>query len=384
MTNPFKPTAGMTPSVLIGREDDVEEFGMALDNGVGDLGRLAYVTGPRGIGKTALLNAYGDLARERGWTVIDETADQGFMDRLIEALEPGRTGISSISLPSATLGVNGTPLTASANLGSVSLQPQQRALTFRQAATGKLDAIHKGIGRKDRGLLITLDEVQASDRAELRALATGIQHLIREQRNVAFVFAGLPSMVEDVLNDDVTTFLRRANRTVLADVPLDRVQEAFAEIIEANGKHADNEVIDALTEATRGYPFMIQLVGYWAWGYAKDAESIDMDIAQKAIQRAKRGLGDMVHAPEVDGLTSMQKEYLLAMAQDDGPSRTAAVAKRMGKSAQESSVYRAQLIKNGVIDATKWGYVDFRLPYMRDYLREHGAYHFMHADDNTR
>ena len=57
MANPFKPTAGMTPPVLIGREDDLEEFEMALDNGVGDLGRLAYVTGPRGIGKTALLNA---------------------------------------------------------------------------------------------------------------------------------------------------------------------------------------------------------------------------------------------------------------------------------------------------------------------------------------
>lgn len=46
MANPFKPTAGMTPPVLIGREDDLEEFEMALDNGVGDLGRLAYVTGP--------------------------------------------------------------------------------------------------------------------------------------------------------------------------------------------------------------------------------------------------------------------------------------------------------------------------------------------------
>ncbi len=78
MANPFKPTAGMTPPVLIGREDDLEEFEMALDNGVGDLGRLAYVTGPRGIGKTALLNAYGDIARDRKWDVIDETACPGF------------------------------------------------------------------------------------------------------------------------------------------------------------------------------------------------------------------------------------------------------------------------------------------------------------------
>ena len=30
MTNPFKPAAGMTAPVLIGREDDLEEFEMVL------------------------------------------------------------------------------------------------------------------------------------------------------------------------------------------------------------------------------------------------------------------------------------------------------------------------------------------------------------------
>ncbi|WP_162013712.1 hypothetical protein [Bifidobacterium gallicum] len=45
------------------------------------------------------------------------------------------------------------------------------------------------------------------------------------------------------------------------------------------------------------------------------------------------------------------------------------------------SVYRDKLIKNGVITPTEWGFVDFKIPYLRDYLREHSehiAYH-MHA-----
>ncbi|KAB8286598.1 AAA ATPase [Bifidobacterium ramosum] len=64
--------------------------------------------------------------------------------------------------------------------------------------------------KKNRGILITLNEVQVSRIDGIRALATAIQYLIRERRNVAFVFAGLPSMVEDVINDNVLTFLRRA------------------------------------------------------------------------------------------------------------------------------------------------------------------------------
>ncbi|WP_274518536.1 hypothetical protein [Bifidobacterium stellenboschense] len=37
-------------------------------------------------------------------------------------------------------------------------------------------------------------------------------------------------------------------------------------------------------------------------------------------------LGDTVHGPELDGLSAVDKTYLLAMAQDDGPASTSVVA----------------------------------------------------------
>lgn len=40
-------------------------------------------------------------------------------------------------------------------------------------------------------------------------------------------------------------------------------------------------------------------------------------------------------------------------------------------------MYRTQLIKEDIIYQSSYGYVDFKLPYLRDYLREHGAYHQM-------
>ena len=65
------------------------------------------------------------------------------------------------------------------------------------------------------------------------------------------------------------------------------------------------------------------------------------------------------------------------MAQDDGPSSTRDVARRLERDAGYANVYRTQLIKEDIIYATGYGYVDFKLPYLRDYLREHGAYHQM-------
>ncbi|KAB7467383.1 ATP-binding protein, partial [Bifidobacterium bifidum] len=43
--NPFKPTAGKMPPILIGRQSIIEDFGEALTNGVGAPGRSMLVTG---------------------------------------------------------------------------------------------------------------------------------------------------------------------------------------------------------------------------------------------------------------------------------------------------------------------------------------------------
>lgn len=46
--NPFKPTAGGEPPLLIGRGKVIRDFEKGLDNGVGAPGRIMLVTGARG------------------------------------------------------------------------------------------------------------------------------------------------------------------------------------------------------------------------------------------------------------------------------------------------------------------------------------------------
>lgn len=56
-----------------------------------------------------------------------------------------------------------------------------------------------------------------------------------------------------------------------------------------------------------------------------------MEDAEAGVQDALSRLGDTVYGPELDGLSPIDKTYLLAMAQDDGPSSTSTAAERMGK-----------------------------------------------------
>ncbi|MFR2031844.1 MAG: ATP-binding protein, partial [Collinsella sp.] len=94
--NPFKPTAGKRPPILIGRESVVEDFEEGLDNGAGAPGRLMLITGNRGCGKTVLLRELQRLASERGWAVVSDSASLGLCDRLAEALRSNKPVVTSM------------------------------------------------------------------------------------------------------------------------------------------------------------------------------------------------------------------------------------------------------------------------------------------------
>ena len=74
--NPFRPSFGNSPPVLAGRDELIEQFAEALDNGPGAPGRATLYTGARGTGKTVMLNEAADVARQRGWLVVEETASR--------------------------------------------------------------------------------------------------------------------------------------------------------------------------------------------------------------------------------------------------------------------------------------------------------------------
>jgi hypothetical protein len=223
------------------------------------------------------------------------------------------------------------------------------------------------------GLLITLDEIHRNQIGELRELATTVQHAFREEREVAFVGAGLASAVSDVVNDEVLTFLRRAERHHLGSVGRDDVARAIREPVEANGRRLADDVLAEMVEGTRGYPFLIQLVGARVWRHHPSEPEISMEDARLGVSDALRRLGSLVHEPAIADASEIDKSFLLAMAKDDGPSKMADIQRRLNVDVNYASQYRLRLIAAELIEPVRRGYVDFALPYLREYLRSHAA-----------
>lgn len=369
--------------MLAGRDDVIEDFADGLSNGPGDPYRALLVTGARGSGKTVLLNRLEDEARQQNWAVLSLTTRPGMLEdivgsrlpRLIQDHAPqARTGVVT------GLGISG-PAGIGVDVSREMDKPLEIKSDFRELLFQLADEMDH---RNGAGVLISIDEIHRKASDDLQVITQEVQHAFREGRQVALAGAGLPNSVSDLLNGEVMTFMRRAQRSHMGSVDPTDVADALREPIERNGKTINPDALDHATNATGGYPYLIQSVGYETWRAARHDETITLEHAEAGTDRARRKIGSMVHEPELRTLSDGDKSYLSAMALDNGPSRTGEVAERLGVSAQHAGVYRARLIDADVITPTTRGRVDFTLPYLRDYLREHVATEALQISTPTR
>lgn len=146
------------------------------------------------------------------------------------------------------------------------------------------DIMHK----RNSGILLTFDEVHLDSVSELTAIVTTIQHMFREGRNIAVVFAGLPENVDKLLRHPGVTFLRRAVRVDLGAVSPDDVRIGLHKPVTDAARKWESFALDAALMATRGFPFLIQLVGYYSWARMLQSavEKVSTEHVVWAIEQA--------------------------------------------------------------------------------------------------
>lgn len=374
--NLFRASFGAPPPVLVGRDEVLDDFVMALESGPGTHERISVVTGACGVGKTALLNAFEDEAQEAGWRIFSETATSGFAGRLRDGMLRAVGEIEGRGLQVKVWKVSA--FGASVEFGDPAQQPIP-GVTLRDAWAALLDSqtnLDAKVGQESTGVLVTIDEPHHLRRDELVDFAVAVRHLVRGSREMAVVMAGIPQAVKPLFASDEDrspiTFLRRAKRIHLGRVGDGDVARGLSEAIDGTGVIWDEDALAHEVSACGGYPFMIQLVGQWSFNSAA-GDRIDLEAAEKGAGKARRKLGQLVHEPALADLSDVDRSFLAVMSLDEGRSRTADIAKRLNVSSQYVNAYRNRLIDADMIHSPAHGYVDFSLPYLRDYLREHGV-----------
>ena len=221
--------------------------------------------------------------------------------------------------------------------------------------------------------MLTLDEVQSADPAQLNEIAHAIQDLNRDDAEIAFVAAGLPSGIEDLLQLEGATFLRRAERVSLGRLDVETTKDIIRRTAELGERAMTEDAVELAAELSHGYPYLIQTIGSVAWAKARLAHSdtITAQHVSDAAAESIRRIGLQVHAPSLRKVPPRQIDFLKAMASlspNGKPVATSAIAETMGRKLSGISQLRHDLIYRELIVSASTGYVEFTLPYFADYL----------------
>ncbi|MCQ9343197.1 ATP-binding protein [Corynebacterium kozikiae] len=362
LRNPFRPTFGIAPLYWVGRADVLENFRTALEIGPGAFGRSMLISGNRGIGKTALLNELEDIAEQQGWVVLRTSGRNSFIQELVETTipktiadldPPKQRRLSSVGLSS---------------VGSVGFDVSP-AETYKPSLNTRLRDLLALL--TEAGVLITVDEVQDANPTELTELAVAFQDLLRDEQEISLVMTGLPQGIEKLLQLPGTTFMRRAQRFSLGEFSPKNAAEGFRATAFDSGIAFSPEAVDMGVRISKGYPFLVQLVGALAWNQAHRRGAVEVSAADvAAVERTTvSNMGTQVHGPALRNISPAQRQFLDAMAKHDHDAvPISTIAATVGKRPQGVSDTREKLIAADLIESAGTGLVRFTLPYLREYL----------------
>ena len=357
----FQPSFGNRPEQLIGRNDVLDRLMSDLQSYPGSAERATLLVGQRGMGKTALLIELADRAKKHDFITARVTCGETMLDNLIEMLQKAGAGFIR-EQKSPIKGFNAGALGFS--IGLTFTEEAQRSFGFRV----KLEMICERLAQAGKHVLVLVDEVDPSV-PQMRELATAYQELAGEEADISIVMAGLPSSIAETLNYKTLTFLNRAQRIALGLIPVSTVEDYYMNAFERAGIKASPDIIRQAAVHTNGFPYLIQLIGYYLTKLSESGKPVDEAILKRAEALASNEVDDKVFQAMLNPLSELDLVFLRAMAQDVGISNVADIEARTGLSHGTVQTYRRRLLDAGVVYSPRRGTLTMVMPQLADYIR---------------
>ncbi|MDR0520062.1 MAG: ATP-binding protein [Clostridiales Family XIII bacterium] len=361
--NPFTPAFGSMPRYMAGRNEIIDNIRKGIQNGPGDPNRATIFIGSRGSGKTVLLSGISSAVSEDGWVAVNVSANDGMLESIVEQAKLNASHLLPKQAAKRIAGIQAFGFGV-----SIESVPTE-APSWRVRMSNLLDVL----GENGTGLLISVDEVDVKFQ-DMVTLVSVFQHFIRERREVALIMAGLPGKVLQLFQHDSISFIRRAFQHHLGSIGIQEVKLAMRKTIESSGRDISSDALDAAAHSTGGFPFLIQLIGYYAWQQSEGKKKITAaDVSQAAVV-AEEKMDQMIIDNTVKEISDGDMSFLLAMLPDEGESSIADIRQRLSISSASAAQYRLRLIKFGVIEPYGRGKVQFQMPLLKKYLlKRYGA-----------
>jgi hypothetical protein len=392
--NPFAPGAGQRPPELAGRDREVDAFEIVLERvGRGRPERSLVLTGLRGVGKTVLLGELRSMAIRAGWGAgkIEARPDAELRRPLSAALHRAIRDLAvrhdNPERVDEVLGILKAFAQRSAPDGAKLRERWQPGIDVA-ARSGRADSGDIEIDLVElftevaglaadvgTGVAILIDEMQDLRPDDVSALCAACHELSQSRAPLVVVGAGLPHLPA-VLSASKSYSERLFRYTRIGQ--LDRKDADFALLAPAEREDAtfDDDALDALFDASGGYPYFVQAYGKAAWDAAVRSPITASDV-KMAAPEAEAELAVGFFGSRYERATPAEREYLRGMAEltegRDEAVNTSSVADHLQRRASSLSPARDSLLKKGLVFSAQRGQIAFTVPHFGRYLLANGA-----------
>ncbi|MCX2948358.1 ATP-binding protein [Lentzea sp. NEAU-D7] len=387
--NPFAPGAGQRPPELAGRDKEVGAFEVVLERVArGRPERSLVLTGLRGVGKTVLLGELRSMAVKRGWGAgkVEARPDADLRRPLSAALHRAIRDLAvrhrAPDRVEAILGILKAFALRAAPDGAKLRDRWQPGIDV-PAASGRADSgdieidlvelftdvaeLAQDVGT---GVALLIDEMQDLKPDDISALCAACHELSQIGAPLVVVGAGLPHLPA-VLSAS-KSYSERLFRYVRIDrLSREDADRAVLAPVEREDAGITDEALDALFDASGGYPYFIQAYGKAAWD-AAPADPITATDVSVAAPEADAELAVGFFGSRYERATPAEREYLRSMAEltdgKDAGVNTAQVADHLGRKPSSLSPARDSLIKKGLVYSAERGQIAFTVPHFGRFL----------------
>jgi hypothetical protein len=382
-SNPYTPSAGARPPALVGREEELDGFSVALTRlGRGLHARSLILDGFRGVGKTVLLREFNFIAREKGWVTsgVVECDEGDDLRRTIARLayralrDLGKRRVAAQAAQRAMAVLKAFTLVLGDDARWQLNIDVEAARGVADSGDPEIDVVEllgelgRAAGERGEGVLLLLDEMQFLGRADLSLLAKAMHQISQELLPVVIVGAGLPQLPLMLKEHKLYAERLFTFRTIGSLGPPVAAKALTLPAGRARVSYAPAALEHILAQC-EGYPYFLQQWGEMVWNEAQGSP-ITAEDALVAQDLVTEELDRRFFRDRYNTATEAERIYMAAMADlGAGSHGSAQIAAHMSMSAKQLSVRRDGLLKKGLIYSPVDTELDFTVPHFMRFMR---------------
>lgn len=380
--NPYAPGAGTKPPALVGRDKQIESFGILLERlENGYVEQSMIITGLRGVGKTVLLDVFREKAEARDWATVEWEVEKNaafapkmaaHVRRALLQIAPkakwaDRVLRAASILKSFTVTFNPDgAMTAGLDIDALAGIGDSGALS--EDLTDLFVAIGEAAQDQGVGVVFLVDEIQFLRLPDLEALIVALHKCTRRSLPITLVGAGLPQIPR--LAGEAKSYSERLFRFPQIG-ELDASSDARDALLlpaAELGVELEADAVDFMVDYTQGYPYFLQEYGRIVWDETSASPITSGDV-KSVLPLVEAGLDESFFRVRAERTTELELRYLYAMAGlGPQPHRASEVARRIDRTVEQAGPIRSRLIDKGLLYTPGHGYAAFTVPQFDRYM----------------